>query len=211
MALRFVAFFLTLMGAVSPAFAHHVMGGGLPNSTLGGFLSGLGHPLLGLDHAAFLFGAGIAAAFLPSALTPILAFVAATVAGCLLNVYGVTLPLAEIVVAASVVIIGALVTSGRRVAGSPYGMLFIAAGLFHGFAYGESIVGAEQPPLAAYLIGFALVQSLVALLATGMVRFIWNAATPAAISARIAGAVVAGIGAAILFEQIETLILGPIV
>lgn len=184
------------------------MGGALPSSIAEGLLSGLGHPLIGLDHAAFLLGAGIAAAFLPSALTSILAFVAATVAGCLLNVCGVTLPLAEIVVALSVVLLGALVLSGRRVAGAFYGGLFLIAGLFHGFSYGQSILGAEQPPLAAYLIGFAAIQLVVSLAATGLVRSIWNAATPDAISTRLTGALVAGIGAAFLFEQIETLLLG---
>jgi urease accessory protein len=184
------------------------MGGALPGSALEGLLSGLGHPLIGLDHAAFLIGAGIAAAFMPSALTTIMTFVAATVAGCLLRVSGVGLPMAEIVVASSVVMLGALVLSGRRFAGALYGTLFIVAGLFHGFAYGESIVGAEQPPLAAYLIGFATIQLLVALAVTGVVRSIWNAATPDAISTRLTGALVAGVGAAFLFEQIETLLLG---
>ena len=47
MVLRLFAFSLALIGAVSPAFAHHVMGGALPSSVLGGFLSGLGHPLIG--------------------------------------------------------------------------------------------------------------------------------------------------------------------
>ncbi len=211
MVLRLVVFLAAALGVSSPALAHHAMGGSLPSSVLEGFLSGIGHPLIGLDHAAFLLGAGIAAAFLPSALTPILGFVAATVAGCLLNVYGVTLPMAEIVVAASVVLLGALVLSGRRVAGSSYGALFMVAGLFHGFAYGESILGAAQPPLAAYLIGFATIQLVVALAVTGLVRVIWNAATPDAISTRLTGALVAGIGAAFLFEQVETLLLGAAV
>lgn len=208
MVLRLIAFSAVLFGAASPAIAHHATGGSFPNSVFEGLLSGLGHPLIGLDHAAFLLGAGIAAAFLPSALTPILGFIAATVAGCLLHVYGVTLPLAGTVVAASVLLLGALVLSGRRIAGVFYGILFLIAGLFHGFAYGESIAGTEQLPLAAYLIGFAAIQLLVALAVTGLVRFIWNAATPDTISTRLAGALVAGIGAAFLFEQVQTLLLG---
>lgn len=208
MVLRLFAFLAAVLGAASPSLAHHPTGGSLPASALEGLLSGLGHPLIGLDHAAFLLGAGIAAAFLPSALTAILGFIAATVAGCLLNVYGVTLPLAGIVVAASVVLLGALVLSGRRIAGSSYGALFVVAGLFHGFAYGESILGAAQPPLAAYLIGFATIQLVVALAVTGLVRVIWNAATPDTISTRLTGALVAGIGAAFLFEQVEILLIG---
>ena len=39
-----------------------------------------------------------------------------------------------------------------------WAVLFAVAGLFHGYAYGEAIVGAETAPLAAYFLGFALIQ-----------------------------------------------------
>ncbi|MCK6452758.1 MAG: HupE/UreJ family protein [Alphaproteobacteria bacterium] len=41
--------------------------------------------------------------------------------------------------------------------------LFSLAGLLHGYAYGESIVGAEPAPLVAYLLGLACIQYAVAL------------------------------------------------
>jgi urease accessory protein len=41
--------------------------------------------------------------------------------------------------------------------------LAAGAGVFHGYAYGASIVGAESTPLAAYLLGLALVQLVIAL------------------------------------------------
>jgi urease accessory protein len=211
MLVRSIVFALALVGVTSPASAHHVMGGALPGSALDGLLSGVGHPLIGLDHAAFLIGVGVAAAFLPSAMTTILAFVVATVAGCLLHVAGVVLPMAEIVVAASVLMLGVLVLSGRRFGGAVYAALFLVAGVFHGFAYGASIIGAEPPPLAAYLVGFALIQLVVALVVTGTVRSIWRAATPDAISTRLTGALVAGIGTVFLFEQVETLLIGAVV
>lgn len=37
------------------------------------------------------------------------------------------------------------------------------AGIFHGYAYGEGIFGAETTPLVAYLIGFTLIQLLISL------------------------------------------------
>ena len=40
------------------AWAHHFMGGGLPQTFTQGLLSGLGHPVIGLDHAAFIVAAG---------------------------------------------------------------------------------------------------------------------------------------------------------
>ena len=40
--------------------------------------------------------------------------------------------------------------------------LFGAAGLVHGYALGESIIGAEPTPLAAYFVGLAVVQCVIA-------------------------------------------------
>ena len=40
------------------AWAHHFMDGGLPQTFAQGLLSGLGHPVIGLDHAAFIVAAG---------------------------------------------------------------------------------------------------------------------------------------------------------
>ena len=36
--------------------------------------------------------------------------------------------------------------------------LLVVAGALHGYAYGESIVGAETAPFAAYIVGFAAIQ-----------------------------------------------------
>ena len=38
------------------------------------------------------------------------------------------------------------------------GSLFALFGVYHGYAYGEAIVGAEQTPLLSYLLGFAVTQ-----------------------------------------------------
>src|SRR5262249_12508531 len=42
------------------AFPHHVMGGKTPSTFVEGLLSGLGHPVIGPDHLAFLLAVGIA-------------------------------------------------------------------------------------------------------------------------------------------------------
>ncbi|MET0472193.1 MAG: HupE/UreJ family protein, partial [Xanthobacteraceae bacterium] len=42
------------------ASAHHVMGGRTPTTFVEGFLSGLGHPVIGPDHLAFLLAIGVA-------------------------------------------------------------------------------------------------------------------------------------------------------
>lgn len=196
-----------LAASASPALAHHAMGGQLPDTLASGLLSGLGHPVIGIDHLAFVVAAGLAAAFTGHRLLSPLAFVAATLAGCLLQVAGTALPAAEFVIALSVVAIGAVVLSGRSI-GSPALLgLFALAGLFHGWAYGGSITGAEPTPLIAYLVGFSAIQYGIVVGVGQLAVRLWNAAGPDAIRPRLAGAVVAGIGLTFLMEHVESLIL----
>ena len=55
---------LMLLCLPKAAMAHHMTGGEVPRSVLGGFLSGLAHPVIGPDHLAFILAVGlIAAAF----------------------------------------------------------------------------------------------------------------------------------------------------
>lgn len=45
---RVLAFFaFALLGQPRDALAHHMIGGDLPQNLLGGFLSGLAHPIIG--------------------------------------------------------------------------------------------------------------------------------------------------------------------
>ena len=118
--------------------------------------------------------AGLAAAFTGHRLLSPLAFVAATLAGCLLQVAGTALPAAEFVIALSVVAIGAVVLSGRSI-GSPALLgLFALAGLFHGWAYGGSITGAEPTPLIAYLVGFSTIQYGIVVGVGQLAVRLWN-------------------------------------
>ena len=44
------------------ASAHHALGGAMPASWTQGLMSGLAHPILGIDHLAFVVGVGLLAA-----------------------------------------------------------------------------------------------------------------------------------------------------
>jgi len=140
------------------AWAHHFMGGGLPQTFTQGLLSGLGHPVIGVDHAAFIVAAGFFLATVEGGMWGVLALIVGALLGAALHLAGAGLPGAEIGVALSVILIGSLVMARRRV-----GLMWLAGGLalagaLHGYAYAESIFGAEAAPLTAYLIGFSLVQ-----------------------------------------------------
>lgn len=146
----------------APASAHHAMGGATPSNGWEGLLSGLAHPVIGFDHLAFVVAAGlIAALHRRGALIPI-AFVAASLAGTGVHVLGWNLPAPELLTALSVLLFGALLVARRESLPISVGLAALA-GIFHGYAYGESIVAAEASPLTAYLLGLALVQLAIAL------------------------------------------------
>jgi urease accessory protein len=195
---------LTLVLAATRAQAHHALGGETPRTFWDGLLSGLAHPVIGLDHLAFTVAAGLLAATLAplsrATLLP-LAALAAGAAGAGLHVAGYGLPQAELLVALSVLGLGVLVLSTVRVPAPALAALFAAAGLVHGHALAESIVGAEPAPLAAYLSGLAAVQYAIALGAMLAARRI-AAERPAlarpAVAATGAAVMAVGLGALVL-------------
>ena len=152
------AFISALVALPCPAWAHHFMDGSLPQTFTQGLLSGLGHPLIGLDHTAFIVAAGFFLALVRGGVWGIFALVAGSLVGAALHLAGIELPWGEVGVALSVVLIGGLVMARRRIALSWLAGGMAIAGVLHGHAYAEAIFGAETAPLTAYLIGFSLIQ-----------------------------------------------------
>ena len=156
-----VANAILLTIAATPAFAHHPTGGRTPATFLEGLASGVGHPVLGLDHLAFVLAAGAAAALIGRALPLAIAFAVATVIGLALHLAAVTLPLAEALVAGSAALAGFLLLTRRAPGLAGWTALFGLAGIAHAYAYAETIVGAEATPLLAYAIGLAATQAAI--------------------------------------------------
>jgi urease accessory protein len=186
------------MACASSALAHHPTGGKIPSTFAEGLLSGLGHPVIGPDHLAFIIAIGIAAALMPGGAGIIGAFLAASTLGVLAHFGAWDLPFAEVLVAGSVVVAGVLVARGRS-AGSGLWLAVVAlAGIVHGYAFGESIVGADRGVLVAYLVGLSMISAAVA---TGIMLVTRSMAvqTPAAAARlRVAGAVLGSVGLALL-------------
>lgn len=178
-----------------PALAHHGEGGMTPASFSSGLISGLAHPVIGLDHLAFLLAVGLATGIAGLGLVVPLAFVGASLLGVAVHLMELPVPAVEALVAVSVVLAGGLLASGRALPAAVWTVLAGAAGILHGYAYGEAIIGAEPTPLLAYLAGLGIVQVAmtlaVALLARG-----WRDAP--ALAPRLAGATILGIGIATL-------------
>lgn len=179
----------------SPILAHHAFGGKTPSNFIQGFLSGLAHPVIGLDHLAFVITIGLIAAGLRYGwIIPVL-FVSMAIAGTGLHLIGADLPQPELVVAGSVVLFGVFLALGRPL--SPILVMVLAsiAGLFHGYAYGEAIIGAEMNPLFAYLLGFSTIQLVISLGAYGLAKK-WYGQPDQGLNLRFIGFLMAGVGLA---------------
>ena len=192
------------------AFAHHPLGG-LPMVTFAdGILSGVGHPLLGFDHLFFVALVGVAALFTRQRFATPAAYIAAMLIGCYAMSTGIGLPAKEIIIGVSLLALGAVVLSGKALGVLPAIAIFAGFGLFHGSAFGDSIASQEAAVggqvLAGYLIGLSFVQYAIALGAGWLVANVLGAVNAQAIQARLAGAVVAGVGLFLTLENVEGLV-----
>ncbi|GAB4162024.1 MAG: hypothetical protein Fur0046_40560 [Cyanobacteria bacterium J069] len=191
-----------LLLCAEPAMAHHATGGETPTTFLDGFLSGLAHPVIGLDHFAFVVAVGLLSAKQGwGPLFPV-CFLLAALGGTSLHLNLVDLPAVEIAISLSVLIIGLLLWSKRSLPLIGAIALGIIAGLFHGYAYGESIIGATPAPLAAYLLGFTVMQGAIALGAGWLGDRLLHHTTGRAMTLAIPGLAIAGLGLVFLLQAI---------
>lgn len=175
---------LCLMPAVAWA---HVEGGGA-----GGFATGLLHPVSGLDHVLAMIAVGLWGAqlgmpaiwILPVAFPLVMAF------GGFLGLVGIPLPGVEVGIAASAIVLGAMVLAAAR---PPLWVAFILVSffaLFHGHAHGTELPAGQSGLL--YSVGFVIATGLLHAcgIAIGLVKH-WQ---PGAVVLRTLGAAVAAGG-----------------
>lgn len=194
---------IALLSAAQQALAHHAMGGKTPSNFFGGFVSGLAHPVIGLDHLAFVVAIGLLSAGLVRGAFIPAGFGVAALAGTAIHLLTLDLPASEIAIAISVITFGAILVMPNRLNWLVLAVLAAIAGLFHGYAYGEAIVGAQMTPLVAYLLGFTLIQYVVALIAQalGNVIIAQTANKPLPLM-RFAGFAITSIGVVFLTNSI---------
>jgi urease accessory protein len=194
-------FSVLLLFAGQPALAHHAFAGKIPTNMFEGFLSGLAHPVIGVDHFAFVVAVGLLAALKASKggiFIPI-GFVIATLLGTGIHLQAVDLPYPEVIISASVVLFGIMLAiKDAPQVGWLIGAAAVA-GIFHGYAYGESIVGAQMTPLVSYLAGFAAIQLVVALIGFQIGKLTLQKVTDQpSVMLRYAGFTICGAGIAFL-------------
>ena len=151
----------SLFGLLPSVLAHHPFGmEEISLSPLQGFLSGVGHPLLGPDHVLFLVALMLVGWDQPRRWIPTLLAVG-LLGSALVQI--VTIPEALVVPTEALVSLS-LVVEGLVILGTlSTGWLYPAFAL-HGVMLGGTIVGAEPTPLLAYFIGLFVAQAAMLLL-----------------------------------------------
>lgn len=166
-----------------------------PGHDHAGVMSGIAHPIFGLDHLLAMVAVGLWAAqqtgkarwALP------LTFVATMLLGGLAGFAGIEMPLMETGIAGSVFALGLLVALAVR---PPLPMAALLTALFaasHGVAHGLELPELSSP--WGYAVGFVAATAALHALGYGLVRGLPQAAAPLV---RIAGAVSAVTGAWLL-------------
>ncbi len=118
-------------------------------------LDGAAHPLVGVDHLLVMVAVGVLAAVARdrrvALLTPA-GFVAGMVAGAVPALLGFGVPAVEVVIAASVAVVGLMIVSTTHNGGLWLPVLAAAFGAVHGHAHGTELPAGATP--VAYVVGF---------------------------------------------------------
>ena len=181
---------LLLALAAAPARAHEAA------AEMGGFASGFTHPLLGPDHVAAMVAVGLWGAVLgrPAVWVLPIAFPLVMALGGALGLLSVPVPAVETGIAASAVVIGALVAFWTRLPVWAAAVIVGAFAVFHGHAHGEEMPAALSP--MAYAVGFVTGTGLLHL--AGVALGLLAQGEAGRIAVRAGGAVIALAGAAFL-------------
>jgi urease accessory protein len=137
-------------------------------NTVTGGMAGFLHPLSGLDHMLAMVSVGIWGAELGAPaiwLLPV-AFPLIMAVGGALGTIGVPLPAGELLIALSVVVLGAFVASARQV---PIWVALAIVGVFavaHGHAHGVELPGSADA--LAFTVGFVFATGLLHLAGIGI-------------------------------------------
>tara|TARA_Y100001968_G_scaffold25524_1_gene19981 strand:+ start:4372 stop:4983 length:612 start_codon:yes stop_codon:yes gene_type:complete len=139
------------------ASAHHPFEASGQNlSFLEGIISGLAHPILGIDHLLFLLSVGLISRFSFKKWLPL--FLLCGLLGAIISQLIPGIVGFEFLMGISLVV-SAFVTLEKL----PTVIMFPLI-LCHGYLLGNTMVGVEPSPLIAYFVGMLIIEALVILL-----------------------------------------------
>jgi urease accessory protein len=185
---------LVTLGFPLAAWAH------VESGQAGGFLSGLSHPVSGLDHTLAMVAVGLWGAqlgmpalwVLPVAFPMMMAF------GGTLGLMGMPLPGVEIGIAVSALLLGALVLARVRLPLIAALVVVACFAIFHGHAHGTELAPGQNAML--YSLGFVVATGL--LHAAGVAIGLIHRWPFGRLVLRAAGAVIAAGGVVFLWTAI---------
>ena len=151
---------LAALLTATPAFAHTGEG-------TGGFVSGLAHPVFGLDHVVAMVAVGLWGVFLRAPaiwLLPIV-FPLVMAFGGVLGILGVPLPAVETGIASSAIVLGLMVALAARPPLWAAAVLVGAFAIFHGYAHGKELPDGANA--VAFSAGFVIATGLLHLCGIG--------------------------------------------
>jgi urease accessory protein len=185
-----ISAFALALTVAPPAFAH--MGHG----EVASFMSGLAHPVFGLDHLLAMVTVGLWAALVGGRSLWVwpASFVGSMLAGGALAMNGVALPGVELVIAASVVALGLAIVLGLKPQIVLGAVLIALFGIAHGHAH-----GLEAPQIGShfvYVAGFVL--TTLTLHGVGLAAVLLNRQRFAATLTRVLGGAVMLSGLALI-------------
>jgi urease accessory protein len=162
----------------------------------GGLASGFLHPIFGWDHVVAMVAVGLWGAVLGAPaiwLLPVVFPLVMAIGGAM-GIAGVELPAVETGIALSGVVLGLLVAFAFR---APLWVAAVVVGIFaifHGHAHGTDLPEAASPYV--YAVGFVVATGLLHLCGIAFGTVVHRPA--GTLATRMAGLVIAGIGAAVL-------------
>lgn len=127
----------------------------------GGFISGMVHPVTGLDHVVAMVAVGLWGAILraPAIWVLPIAFPLIMTAGAIVAIVGFTLPAIDMGIAASAIVLGGMVATNTR---PPLAVAFVLIAFFaiyHGYPHGKALPDFGVPLL--YAAGFVVSTGLL--------------------------------------------------
>jgi len=162
------------------------------------FVSGLKHPISGLDHVVAMIAVGLWGAQLgaPAIWVLPVAFPMVMACGGLLGLLGVPLPGVEVGIALSAIALGGAVLAAWRAPLPVAAVLVAVFAVFHGYAHGSELPPGENGLL--YSVGFVVATGC--LHALGITIGLLNRGPHGARLVRGAGAAIAATGAYFLWQ-----------
>lgn len=185
---------LMVVADATPALAHADVPGGV------GFVTGLLHPISGLDHVVAMIAVGLWGAQLgrPAVwLLPVI-FPIVMAAGGFLALVGVGLPSVEVGIALSALVLGLMVVLEARPALAVTVAIVGGFAIFHGHAHGTELPDGESA--LAYSIGFVIATGC--LHALGVLLGLANVSPVGRACVRFAGGGVAFAGVVFLVRAV---------